>query len=168
MNVALYFHSLYIDWPSLEGAYTYNDTFVYCDHLVVAPVTANVTNATQLAPREVWLPPGAWVSVVDGATSVAGKNGLVIARNQTLWESPVWVRAGSMLPIAPKVESHNALGFASRPSVVAATGWEVWLGGALTGVGNVSVANDTATNNASYTLSKDGNEKMICFLLSII
>ena len=153
--------SLYIDWPALDGAYTYNDTFLYCDLLVVAPVTTNVSNATQLAPRSAWLPPGSWVSLVDGATSIAGgATGLVISRNHTLWESPAWARAGSMLPIAPKVRSDNALGFASRPSVVAATGWETWLGGALTGAGNVSVSvdgvEDGATSVAAFTMAPDG------------
>ena len=155
---------LYIDWPSLDGAYAYKDTFLFCERLVVAPVTSNVSTVTQLAPRTVWLPPGEWISTVDGSASLAGEDGLVLVRNYTLWESPVWVHAGSMLPLSPAVESTNAVGFASRPSVVSAAGWEVWLGSARKGEGKDVSAG--GANSASYTMSADNTSLRLFTTLS--
>ena len=155
---------LYVDWPQLPGAYSYNDTFLYCEHLVVAPVTNNVTNMTQMASRDLWLPPGEWVSTVDGDVTIAGPKGQFIKGNFTLWENPVWVRSGSMLPVGPRVGSENALGFAHRADVVSATGWEVWMGGARYGEGNATVGSDADRTNgqgetvitASFAMSDDG------------
>jgi len=146
---------LYIDYPEQKGAYLFNDTFVYCDAMVVAPVTANVTNSTQMAPRSVWLPPGAWVDMVDYETIVVGNVGTVMNRNFTLWESPSWIRAGAMLSIAPKPTSTTAMGFASNAEVASSIGWEVWVGNAFAGAGNVT-NEDGSEISASYMLSADG------------
>ena len=147
---------LYIDYPEQAGAYFYNDTFVFCDSMVVAPVTVNVTNSTQMARRGVWLPPGAWVDMVDHSTIVAGGNGLVVDRNYTLWESPSWVRAGTCLSIAPQPTSDTAVGFASNADVASSIGWEVWVGNAFAGAGNVTTEEGSEVG-ASYTMSADGS-----------
>lgn len=47
---------LYTDYPEQAGTYFYNDTFVLCDSMVVAPVTVNVTNSTQIMPTVNALP----------------------------------------------------------------------------------------------------------------
>eukprot|EP00041_Stephanoeca_diplocostata_P027855 m.775917 g.775917 ORF g.775917 m.775917 type:complete len:1031 (-) comp23260_c0_seq2:313-3405(-) len=146
---------LYIDHPTEAQAYLYNDTFTYCDHMVVAPVTSNVSNVTLMAPRSVWLPAGEWVDMVDLATIVSPAHGLVLHRNYTLWESPSWVRAGTMIPLAPQPTSTNALGFASDPAVQGKAGWEVWIGGAKMGGGNVTT-DDGETLESTYAISTDG------------
>ncbi len=73
-------HPVYYDAPQAAGAYEYLDTYIYCDHLLVAPITAPQHNTTQLAERKLWLPPGAWVDTVSG-TEITSKAGVEITRS---------------------------------------------------------------------------------------
>lgn len=114
-----------------------------------------VTLATLMAPRSVWLPAGEWVDMVDLATIVSPADGLVLQRNYTLWEAPSWVRAGTMIPLSPQPTSIDALGFASDSAVEGRVGWEVWLGGAKTGAGNVTTEQG-ATLGALFAIGADG------------
>ena len=94
-------HPIYYEAPDEQGAYLYNDTYIFCSFLVVAPVTAPIDAATQLAQRSLWLPEGKWVDTVSGTEVVSGERGTFLTHNYTLWETPVFARAGSMLPLAP-------------------------------------------------------------------
>ena len=39
------------------------DTYLFCDDLVVAPITSPADPITRLSTRMVWLPPGSWVEL---------------------------------------------------------------------------------------------------------
>ena len=73
-------HPVYYDAPEAAGAYDHLDTYIYCDDLLVAPVTAPQHNTTQLAERKLWLPPGAWVDTVSG-TEITSNDGVEITRS---------------------------------------------------------------------------------------
>jgi hypothetical protein len=147
---------LYHDWPTLGGAYAHRDTYLWLDDLVVAPVTSPVDNATLLARRSVWLPPGAWVALCSGATHVgtapaaalalaaaAGggafsatnrSGGLELQLDATINETPVFARAGSVLALAP-APSPGACTSSSSSSSSSSSG-----GGGCGGGGTIGAA----------------------------
>jgi alpha-glucosidase (family GH31 glycosyl hydrolase) len=99
---------LYYDHATLDGAYRHKDTYLFCDGLLVAPVTSPQDARTRLANRSLWLPPGQWVDVVAGtsagvssSTTVNGSQGTSVSLGFTLSETPVFARVGTMLPTAP-------------------------------------------------------------------
>ena len=66
----------------------------------------------------------------------------------------MFVRAGSILPLAPPVTSDTAWGSASAsPEVLH---WELWKGAATSGQNTVLEEDRNATTTASYTVSSDG------------
>lgn len=68
----------------------------------------------------------------------------------TLWEVPVFTRAGSMLPLAPPATSATAMGGARRPPDVLL--WEVWHSGAASGRG-AAWEDGSGWVNATYASS---------------
>ena len=83
----------------LDGAYAFLDTYIFCRSMFVAPVTTPVDNQTQLAQRSLWLPPGLWVNTAHGNTIQAGPSGRNVTLNFTLWEVPVFVLTGTIIPL---------------------------------------------------------------------
>ncbi|EDQ87770.1 uncharacterized protein MONBRDRAFT_26892 [Monosiga brevicollis MX1] len=142
-------HGVYFDYPEEDGAYLFNDTFVFCDHLFVAPVTAPVENATQLASRSFWLPPGTWIDLVN-QTIVQG--GRVRNTKYTMFETPAFVRAGSVLPMGPTVTPENAWGYALDPP--ASLHWHIYAYNSTRGQGRVI---DEKQGGLNMTYSRSGN-----------
>lgn len=143
-------HGVYIDHPELDGAYAFNDTFMFCDGLFVAPITGPVDNSSQLATRSMWLPPGVWVNTATGAVESGNKT---ITRSYTMWEVPSFARAGFMQPLTPPVTQATAWGHAKNiPETLT---WRIWHGGAASGAGNV-IENGTAST-ASF---RSGNNTL--------
>lgn len=70
----------------------------------------------------------------------------------TLWEVPVFVKAGSIIPTAPPATSDTARGNAAR--LPATLLWEVWHGGRTSGQGRV-YEEGQGTTYASYQLAAD-------------
>ena len=151
-------HPLYYDWPEHTEAYEANDTYVFCDNMIVAPVTLPQDNNTQVAARRLWLPPGTWVDTVMGRLLTGPK---WLNARYTLWEVPIFVRSGTVLPMAPPATSDTARGNAARePQTLV---WEVWHGGQYNGTGLVhednggttvaryNVVTSTAANSSSAT-----------------
>jgi hypothetical protein len=137
--------------------------------MLVAPITTQVDTHTQLANRSFWVPPGIWCDVVNGgATFKASATGTLITElRQTLWEVPVFVKAGTMLPLAAPATSDTAMGNAIRSTGGAggaggADGasasnpgstevhWEIYHGWQQQGSG--SVYEDGLWTNASFKL----------------
>lgn len=76
--------------------------------LFVAPITAAVDNDTQLATRSMWLPPGPWVNT---ATGTIEEGNATIIRSYTMWEVPLFVRAGFVQPLTPPVTQGTVTAF---------------------------------------------------------
>ena len=89
---------LYYEHPEHDQAYTYNHTYLYGQHMLVAPITAPLANTTAMTEWGLWVPPGRWVNMftggwVEGPQEVRG--------NWTLWEVPAYVREGGVIPMLP-------------------------------------------------------------------
>jgi alpha-glucosidase (family GH31 glycosyl hydrolase) len=80
---------LYLEDPDLEEAYRQAQEYYFGDSLLIAPV---------LAPggeRTVWLPPGDWL---DFFTGERHQGGGAFSAHYAVDETPVFVRAGSIVP----------------------------------------------------------------------
>jgi alpha-D-xyloside xylohydrolase len=73
-----------------------NNEFMFGPALLIAPVT--VANANS---RSVYLPAGAWYDFYTGKVSEGGKN--IANVDAPLEKIPVFVRAGSILPLGPEI-----------------------------------------------------------------
>jgi hypothetical protein len=155
---------VYYGYPDQPGAYAYPDTYAFCDGLLVAPITSPQSNASLLATRELWLPPGGWVDTASGVETVSPTpEGMVVNVSATLWEMPVFARSGTMIPVSlsPGVPlgslnpalAQPPLGSAAREPAVLS--WEVWSGSAPTGAGTVWEESRGGTN-ATYNLDPAG------------
>lgn len=69
--------------------------------LIVAPAAAPVSGPSDTLDVSVWLPSGtSWVDFRN-ASAPAVPGGGVVTRAYGLAETPVWVRAGAVLPLLP-------------------------------------------------------------------
>ena len=96
-----FFHPLYYNWPEAEEAYTQKNEYLFGDNMIVAPITAPVDAASQLASQSVWIPPGEWV---ESATGKHFTGPLSVTRNFSISQVPVYLRAGDIIPMQPDME----------------------------------------------------------------
>ena len=95
---------LYYDWPEAEQAYTAKNEYVFGDNMIVAPVTSPIDKASGLATEQIWLPSGEWIEW-DTGRHFSGPAQLT--RRFSIRETPVYVRAGAIVPMAPKMRYTN-------------------------------------------------------------
>jgi alpha-glucosidase len=98
-----FFRPLYYDWPDDDAAYTSKNEYLFGDQLIVSPVTAPADKITGLATEQVWLPKsdsqgGDWIEWPTGK-HFAGPT--TVERSFTIDQIPVYVRAGTILPMQP-------------------------------------------------------------------
>lgn len=91
---------LYYDWAEAEQAYTAKNEYMFGENMIVAPVTSPTDKASGLATQQVWLPSGEWIEW-DTGRHFTGPVGLT--RKFSIRETPVYVRAGAIVPMAPKM-----------------------------------------------------------------
>ncbi len=91
---------LYYDWPEASEAYTSKDEYTFGDQLIVAPVVTPMDTATQLTAESVWLPKGEWIEWPSGKHFTGP---MTIERKFSIDQIPVYVRAGAILPMQPKM-----------------------------------------------------------------
>jgi hypothetical protein len=94
-------HPLYYDWPEAAEAYANKDEYVFGDGMIVKPVTAPADTATGLATEDVWLPEGSWVEWMTGKKFTGP---VTVKRTFSIAQIPVYVRAGAVVPMMPKME----------------------------------------------------------------
>ncbi|MDJ1480033.1 glycoside hydrolase family 31 protein [Cytophagaceae bacterium YF14B1] len=87
---------MYYDYPEAEEAYTFTQQYMFGDNMIVAPVTESVSDYNRLAKQRIWLPEGTWVEWHSGQYFVGSK---VIERHFDLDEIPLYVKAGSIIPM---------------------------------------------------------------------
>jgi hypothetical protein len=152
----------------------------FLDGLLVAPITVPQNNMTELATRELWLPPGSWIDTNSGTEFRSSEKGRYLKYSATyvqscfvqatmlltcvvirrVWEMPVFAKAGCMLPLGlqPGVSldsfdtdlAQSAIGSAAREPSLLS--WEVWAGSATSGQGHVWEESRGLTN-VSFTLT---------------
>lgn len=94
---------LYYDWPEAEQSYSAKNEYMFGGNMIVAPVTVPIDTATGLASEPVWLPEGDWIEWNTGRRFTGPAE---VARKFSIREIPAYVRAGSIVPMAPKM-SHT-------------------------------------------------------------
>jgi hypothetical protein len=91
---------LYYDYPDTPEAYDFKDQYMFGHDLLVAPVTAPMDEPSRLAKKRIWLPPGAWIEWFSGTTLQGPAR---IERSYALGEIPLFIRAGAIIPMQPKM-----------------------------------------------------------------
>jgi len=90
---------LYYDFPESEAAYQFKSQYMFGDDMTVAPVVVQSDpGAPTSTEKEIWVPPGQWYSVPDGALVDGGDTGNVYRRHFDLTETPRLIRAGAVIP----------------------------------------------------------------------
>jgi alpha-glucosidase (family GH31 glycosyl hydrolase) len=95
---------LYYDWPQNEEAYSSKNEYMFGDSLLVNPVIAPMLPGKKYISQKTWLPAGRWIEystgkVIDGPA--------VVESPFAIDEIPVYVKSGSIIPMAPKIKRVN-------------------------------------------------------------
>ncbi len=94
--------AMYLDYPLYEQAYSYVHQYMLGDKILVAPIGTPANAATGLASKTVWFPPGdSWQ---DFFTGEVYSGGTVQVINVPLQRMPVYVKVGSIIPLAPYMD----------------------------------------------------------------
>ncbi|HSH02798.1 MAG TPA: TIM-barrel domain-containing protein [Anaerolineae bacterium] len=93
------FRPMYHDYPDCDEAYNCPQQYTFGSNIIVAPYTAPADPDTNLSRQLVWLPPGDWHHFYTGEYH-AGDRWHVCYGDLT--DIPVFVRAGAIIPLAPK------------------------------------------------------------------
>lgn len=86
---------LYYGWPEVAAAYEAEQQYMFGNDLLVSPVISPAAEKTGLATKRTWLPEGSWWDTAWGHL-VPGDRW--IEHHYTLGETPVFARAGALLP----------------------------------------------------------------------
>jgi hypothetical protein len=89
---------MYYDSPDADAAYAFKDQYLFGDSLIAAPVARERAKDTGLAAQTVWLPAGTWIEWFSGARFDGPRT---IDRSFSLEEIPIYVKAGSIVPMQP-------------------------------------------------------------------
>jgi alpha-glucosidase len=92
---------LYYDWPEANEAYTSKNEYLFGDQILVAPVVTPADKSTGLATEQVWLPAGEWIEWPTGKHFTGP---ISISRSFSIDQTPVYLKAGSILPMQPQME----------------------------------------------------------------
>jgi alpha-glucosidase (family GH31 glycosyl hydrolase) len=95
-------HPLYYDYPEAAEAYEFKDEYLFGSDMLVAPIATPVSDESQLAKKSIWLPPGTWIEWFTGKEL---KGPAEIERSFALDEIPVYVKAGAIIPMQPKMRN---------------------------------------------------------------
>lgn len=85
---------LYLDYPSNNEAYTFNQEYLYGDNVLVAPITS-ASDANGNGSVSAWIPPGTWTDYFTG-TSYTGPATVTIT--DPLSQMPVLIKSGGIMP----------------------------------------------------------------------
>jgi alpha-glucosidase len=90
---------LFLEYPDEQGLYGEDHEFLFCRDFLVAPVVTEKVDA-----EDIHLPPGDWY---DFWTAEKHSSKEQIALRPALSETPLYVRAGAIIPMQPVVQSTN-------------------------------------------------------------
>ena len=94
--------AMYYSEPDNPLSYTYDHQYLFGDDFLVAPVTSPLNPVYNTSRKSVFLPPT--TVFVHWKSGEVFKNVPELARNYTLAETPVFVRAGSIIPMVPRAD----------------------------------------------------------------
>lgn len=90
---------MYQDYPSAEEAYHCPQQYTFGSELIAAPFTSKIDPHTDHSRIGVWLPEGDWYGFFDGAHYESGWHAIY----GRLEDTPVFARAGAIVPLGPEV-----------------------------------------------------------------
>jgi alpha-glucosidase (family GH31 glycosyl hydrolase) len=90
---------LYLEYPDAEEAYRYPHEYFFGRELLVAPVLSASGQVT------LWLPPGDWLDFFSGKHFAGGRT---LTAHYAVDETPVFVRAGAIVPEQPPSDYSDA------------------------------------------------------------
>ena len=92
---------MYYDYPNADEAYSFKSEYMFGDNLLIAPITSPSKN--EFSTVKVWLPAGNdWY---EWKTGTMLKGGQTVDRRFLLDEYPIYVKAGSIIPMYDKVDN---------------------------------------------------------------
>ena len=91
-------HPLYYEYPDKQEAYDFKNEYFFGDNMIVLPVTA--PEKDNFATVKVWLPDGDWYEWFTGNLL---KGGQTYERKFLINEIPVYIKAGAIIPMYPKI-----------------------------------------------------------------
>ncbi|MFI5252905.1 MAG: TIM-barrel domain-containing protein [Bacteroidota bacterium] len=92
---------MYYDYPETPKAYDFKDQYMFGDDMLVAPIASPVSDDSMFSSKKIWLPEGEWIEWFTGARL---KGPAVLTRSFELEEIPVYVKAGSIIPMQPPMK----------------------------------------------------------------
>ena len=92
---------LYYDWPRQQEAYSFKNEYLFGDSLLVNPIVSPMEKDKNHVLQKTWLPEGKWI---EYATGDIFDGPVIIERPFALDELAVYVKAGTILPMAPKMK----------------------------------------------------------------
>ncbi|MGM9804714.1 MAG: TIM-barrel domain-containing protein [Muribaculaceae bacterium] len=104
---------MYYDYPNEQQAYDYKNQYMFGNNMMIAPISVPIGQGECYSRLDVWLPQGEWLELETG-TMLSGNS--VVNRAFNINEFPVYVKAGSILPLFGKV---NNLSGSRQPVTVA-------------------------------------------------
>ncbi len=93
-----FLHPLYYDWPEAPDAYDRRDEYMFGNEMLVAPVSQPVAKDSDIAKMSIWLPKGDWI---EWQTGRHFRGPVAINRDFSIRQVPVYVKAGSIVPMEP-------------------------------------------------------------------
>ncbi|MGH7596928.1 MAG: TIM-barrel domain-containing protein [bacterium] len=90
---------MYYEYPEIEAAYEFKNQYMFGENLLVAPIAEAVSPNNLLATKKVWLPGGSWIEWFTGKHL---QGPAVVERAFAVDEIPLYVKAGSIIPMQPK------------------------------------------------------------------
>jgi len=91
---------MYYDYPEQNESYEYRYQYMFGENILVAPIADSSSITTRLSSKTLWLPEGKWYEWHSGTLVSGGKT---IIRNFAIDEIPLYVKAGSIIPLYPKI-----------------------------------------------------------------
>ncbi|OLT43813.1 hypothetical protein BJF86_13540 [Serinicoccus sp. CNJ-927] len=95
--------------PGRDEAYAHRTSFFFGADLLCAPVVTPRLAGVGLAATTLWLPPGDWFDVQTHRRYAAGEHGRTITAYRDLSHTPVFARAGTVLPLTAADEVGNGV-----------------------------------------------------------
>lgn len=91
---------LYYKHPEKEKAYQSRQMYYFGDDIIASPVTDSIRSSNMLAPAKIWLPEGEWFDYYNGEMLKGNKS---YERGYSLSQIPVFMKAGSIIPMYPHI-----------------------------------------------------------------
>ncbi|MEW7291876.1 glycoside hydrolase family 31 protein [Aquimarina sp. 2304DJ70-9] len=92
---------MYYDYPQNEEAYDKKYQYLFGDDMIIAPVSKSVSENNNLTEKQIWLPKGKWYEWHSGSIIEGEKT---ISRKFAIDEIPIYAKAGSIIPMYPKID----------------------------------------------------------------